>query len=211
MASAHLSVALALALSLACGNSPESSRDRLSNADPDVRREAVIAIAKSNDTSAVPELVERMNSDGSDEVRAAAARALGKLGDVRASPALADVVAGPGSLDVRAAAVTALGELRDPNSIPAMISVWKLDAATNKNGVIHEGVRYTLRDIAELSYDPLIAALRDEHPSVRSYAADTLGLIGDKRARDAIALLANDPDANVRREAKLALERLAEP
>jgi len=202
---------VALVAWAACGKSSTDPKDRLHSKDPKARLDAVVAIREAGDTSAVDPLIGVMNRDDDGDVRRAAARALGELGDARAAAALVTVVASNQASELRTVALNALGQLKAPESVAGMIEVWKLDPTVNDNGPIQEGVRYTLRDMSAVAYDPLIAALRDPHPNVRAFAADTLALIGDKRAIKAIEPLVEDPDPAVRHEAETALERLAKP
>jgi HEAT repeat protein len=211
MLSIRVGALAALILCINCGKASPNHMERLKSTDPEVRRQAAVALGKARDTSAFDALVEVMKTDESDEVRGAAIRAVGALGDPRATPALLEIVSGTEALDLRGSAVNALGDLRDPRSIPDMIAIWKLDRDQNDNGVIQAGVGFTLVAMAPVSYDPLIAALRDDHPKVRGYAANTLGLIGDSRAAAAITPLLDDPDILVISQAETALARLATP
>lgn len=56
--------------------------------------------------------------------------------------------------------------------------------------------------------EPLIAALRDDFPFVRRFAAQALGEIGDTRAVSPLTAISGDSDAGVRTEVTYALENL---
>jgi HEAT repeat protein len=59
--------------------------------------------------------------------------------------------------------------------------------------------------------DPLIQMLKSEpNGDARSQAASALGAIGDARAADALTAALNDKEPDVRREAAMALARLAD-
>lgn len=200
----------AIFLCVCCGKPSPNQIERLKSQDPEVRGKAAWSLGRAKDTSALDALVEVMKTDENDEVRGAAARALGDLGDARATPALLELVKTE-TRYLRVKGLNALGVLRDPKSIPDMIALWRLDPHLDDNRFTHVGVESTLVEMAPLSYDPLIAALRDVHPEVRAYAANTLGLIGDSRATEAITPLLDDPDGYVASQAETALERLAKP
>lgn len=202
----------ALVLNIGCGTSSRDQIDRLTNEDWEVRRQAAVSLGEAKVAAALDTLIEVLKTDENSKVRDAAARALGYLGDARATPALLSLVENSNEvLQLRVGAVDALRDLRDPTSIPELIAVWRIDGDRNGTGVVHAAIAFALVKMAPLSYEPLIAALGDAHRKVRGYAAHTLGLIGDKRASEAIKSLLEDPDGLVRHEAKYALERLTEP
>ena len=67
---------------------------------------------------------------------------------------------------------------------------------------------YALVKIGEPAIDPLILALNDSNSSVRCYAADALGEIGDPRAVDPLNDALEDEDGDVREAATEALEKI---
>lgn len=62
-----------------------------------------------------------------------------------------------------------------------------------------------------LAVDPLIEALKDPAPGVRSGAADALGRIKDSRAVQPLVAVLGDPNAYVRWEAALSLGEIKDP
>lgn len=103
---------------------------------------------------------------------------------------------------VRRVAARLLGRNRHPAAGAALLEALRsADAETRRMAAIGLGFA-ELRDAA----DPLIDALGDRAPPVRSAAAWALGEVDDPRATPhLIALLERDPDAGVRRAAAWAL------
>jgi len=79
---------------------------------------------------------------------------------------------------------------------------------SEKTAELYSKLRYS----KEAMLAELIAALRHENPWIRSGAATALGEIGDMRAVSELEkLFANDPDQDVRKAAKDALEKIRKP
>ncbi len=69
--------------------------------------------------------------------------------------------------------------------------------------------RGALVEMGRPAVGALVAALGETQPWARKAAADALGEIGDPAAREALALVQeSDPDALVRRAARIALQWL---
>ena len=66
----------------------------------------------------------------------------------------------------------------------------------------------TLHPFGQLGAEPLIALLKDENPYVRSFAAEGLGELGDKRAVQRLIEVLKDEDEQVRQSATQALRKL---
>jgi HEAT repeat protein len=88
----------------------------------------------------------------------------------------------------------------------------RVDKLIKNLGDKDERVSYTSADelckIGEPAVDPLIKALKDDNPSVRSYAAGALGIIGDHKATDPLIKTLKDNDRGVRIAASRALGEL---
>ena len=61
-----------------------------------------------------------------------------------------------------------------------------------------------------VAIEPLIAALKDEHESVRWFAAEALGKLGDPRGVEPLEEMLDDKDADVREAARKALKKLCD-
>ena len=152
--------------------------------DPEVRRAATGALGFAS-LAELPlvlgALCERLE-DSAWQVREEAATTLGKVTDLAA----------PGS-DMRSAAGTALRRAMEDD-------YWqvRLRAARSLG---------RLRDL--LALDVLVETLVHQVGNLRKEAAIALGEIGDARAARALQAAAADPDPEVRKAVRIALERLS--
>ena len=103
----------------------------LENDDPDVRRDAVQAIAKSGKAESVPTLVRLLclvaKKDSDPMVRAAAAQALGDVEGEGVLETLKELLAGDSSPLVRADAAASLGKKASPDGLEALVAAMKAD------------------------------------------------------------------------------------
>ena len=135
--------------------------------------------------------------------------------------------------DVRQKAVTILQHIPDPTSVEPLIG-----ALRDKNDIVRQRAAITLGSIGQPAVKSLIGLIKDPDPGIRQIAAEQLGEIRDTEAlepllaalRDtdpdvqwwaawalggmgttaekALKKLAHDPDSNVQRWAKEALNRI---
>jgi HEAT repeat protein len=168
-----------------------------------VRAAAIMALAESQDASAIPTCVKAL-ADESAQVRSEACLALGRSGDRKATPALIAAL-NDAEDGVRESAAAALGRLGDPAAVePLVMTLAFSDAGVRRAAARSLGrlgdapAGKALRDV--LARDPdwrvrrdaaaalsragkkpdapaLIAALGDEHWSVRLAAHETLAAI----------------------------------
>jgi HEAT repeat protein len=99
-------------------------------ADPDLRRQALLSLGAMKNPAAVPTLLRLLTQPDlllkKVDVRKEAARALGEIGSPEATPALVDILRhrrfwGRSTYDeLRTVAAQALGDLRDPAAIQAL-------------------------------------------------------------------------------------------
>jgi len=138
-------------------------------------------------------------------VRERATRVLQTIGDASSLEPLREALSEPDAA-VRGNVAEALAKIGRAKELAALTRVLERDA--------DEDVR--ARTAAALgqarvagAVDPLVAALRDRSLSVRARAAESLGEIGDPRARRALErCAASDPESGVRASAEAALQRL---
>lgn len=100
--------------------------------------------------------------------------------------------------DIRNRAAKALGEINDPIAVPHLIN-----ALNDENASVQWRVLEALAKIKEPAVLPLIGALSDEDPDIRSGAACALGEIGDNRA--IMPLVKNLKDENPKSRWKTVL------
>ncbi|MEM4390105.1 MAG: HEAT repeat domain-containing protein [Candidatus Micrarchaeia archaeon] len=182
----------------------------LKNKDPWIRHNAVEALGRlglKHDVvrEAVPELIEALADP---LLRADVARALGMIGDERAVPALIECL-NDGNREVRGNATEALGYIRDRRSVPALI-----EKLSDENARVRFSAALSLGRIGDARALPALrkALLEDPDVMVRTYAAASIGVIGDltKDTSGAPALIKalRDKEIEVVRTAASSLGRL---
>ena len=174
------------------------------DADPRVRRRAVLAIGRVGLAAGVAPATGAL-SDADADVRQVAAFALGLLGDKSAAPALTQALTSDASLLVRGRAAEALALIDDKAAAPA---IGQLVAAQLQGGQVTaiqaddlsfplapeaEAFRLGLYALTRLkTYEPLAAAVLDANglPKSRWWpVAYALSRVGDKRAAPALLSL----------------------
>lgn len=180
---------------------PDDAANRLRDADPNVRRVAILDLADLGDAAHVPSFVAALRSDISPEVREQAARVLAEWEQDDVAEALCAALTDADET-VRQAASQSLSELKHARSAPVLLP-W----AEHPDPFVRESV---LRGLRALRCPDAFAvanrALSDDAPAVRLEAIAVLGWLKDARALPSLAALcASDPDAHVRRASSSAL------
>lgn len=179
---------------------------RLSDPDPDVRREVYEALGRSGDRTLIPDLVRAAVREESPALREVAERAAATLAASRVAPddvptAIAILEGGTGGDRLRAAAT--LGRSGDWRALtPLVRALQDGDADLRKEAVHALGQLGDHRAVA-----PLVEIAVRSRGEVRYLAIDALGRISDEVTRDPLAGLLSDPDAQTRR---LAIRALAD-
>ncbi|MFQ6044192.1 MAG: HEAT repeat domain-containing protein [Candidatus Poribacteria bacterium] len=105
---------------------------------------------------------------------------------------------------VRLSAVESLGAIGGEDVIAPL-----LKALTDNDGKVCRRAASALAEIGRDALSPLIQSLSDESPSVRVFAAETLGKIASPEAVLPLAkVLATDADSQVQKQALTALQHL---
>ena len=116
------------------------------NDDPDVRREAVLAIAKSGKADSVPTLMRLLclvaKKDRDPMVRAATAQALGDVEGDEVVPTLKELLAGDSDALVRADAAASLGRKASPDGLEALIAAMDADPDLDVRLAAEGALRY---------------------------------------------------------------------
>jgi HEAT repeat protein len=172
--------------------------------------------------STIEQLIALLKQKDTFYVRSSSAWALGWLGDKRAVEPLVAVIGDPRAAGAQQAAV-ALGRLGDERAIEPLIRELKRLAPSKGSERIplfkYKGDADPLRPLVAKTLDalvkigppavePLIGVLKDENAHVRSFAAEGLGELGDKRSVQPLVALLKDEDEEVRRSATKALSKL---
>ncbi|HNE84502.1 MAG TPA: HEAT repeat domain-containing protein [bacterium] len=169
-----------------------------------VRSAAAYALGKLGDKRAADALFFLLK-DSDHSVVSSAAHALAKLHDRRAVLPLIHIVETKRPRQ-QVAAVRVLGDLHDAQAVAPLVKLYKkISDPDLKHAIIR-----ALDDIsAPGCEDVLMEALDDSVSFVRRYAADALGNIKHKPAKDKLMQLAqSDTDGDVRNVAKQAADKL---
>jgi len=108
------------------------------------------------------------------------------------------------NVSIRRLAVVYLGDLRIPEALPHLFIALK-----DKSASVRRTAGDTLSDLGDpAAIEPMIEAISDRNKLVRWRAARFLYEAGDERALDALRITADDPEFEVRLQARMAMERI---
>ena len=185
-----------------------------SDADPQVRRVAIGALALIADRSCEDALIEALNDSNADnEARAQAATGLGRLASPRAVAALIKTLEDD-DLKLRSAAVAALARAARPNPggpIDKSVLATLVTALQGKSDDARQGAALAIQTLgAPEANGALIAVLKDtaRDSDARSAAALGLGFPGNAAAVDPLVQALHDPDGDVDTAARDALSAI---
>jgi HEAT repeat protein len=164
-------------------------------------------------------------------IRAHAAYALGEIRAHDAVKPLIDALL-TDNLDVRREAARSLGILKDHRASGALIEIFKYGLFFNRDSQtitdaygnerkpnysigdsfveVHENARWALGEIGKPAVNSLLSTLSDDSPFARAFAANTLGVIKDRRAIEPLCKLLKDSNSFVREAAAWSLGELGE-
>jgi HEAT repeat protein len=180
---------------------------RLSDADPVVRRIALLELADLEDEKLLPPLVHALRHDDSAEVRREAACVLAAWEGAEVVDALCNAL-----LDhveaVRLAAAQSLSELKETTSGHVLLR-W----VSNPEPFVQVAILRALRELRlSDAFDPALRALSHPLAAVRLEAVGVVGWLKDERALAQLAqVAAGDTDPDVRRAAVGSLGLGSEP
>jgi len=178
-------------------------RETTKNANPSVRKEAVVALGQMGDQTLVPTLVGFLAGDLDSQIRIAAAEGLANLRDTLAVPHLITALRDTVPL-VRQRALASLQYLWTSNAEKAVL---------NALGDPDETVRFIAAQMlgvhrTSIARGPLCATLLDTSQWVRAEAARALGQLGDTTVVKNLVNLLEDRDGPDHDAARQALKTL---
>jgi HEAT repeat protein len=185
--------------------SRDAAERHLADPEPAVRAEAVLGLV----SLAALDGLARAAADSDAGVRAAVARGLGTLADLDGAPVLVQLAGDP-ERPVVIAALTALGSTGCPNGAVALAT----NALRDPYWQVREAGAIGLGGAEpDLIVGPLLAAAGDDNIDVRKAAVRVLGerAPGHPDVPAALRRAAEDPDADVRAYARMALDRASVP
>jgi hypothetical protein len=198
--------------------------------DPEVRWQAAEALGTMG-SSAVPPLLRAL-SHSSPDTRLGAAEALAVLRDPSAISPLAGMLHNDPGYEMRWVAALALGWIRDLRAVPDLVAALRDPSKYVRSGAADALFMcgWTPQDEEETSYlfaagqewdrlarlggaavAPLLLALGDDDPAVRTAAAEICGHIDDSRVQTACGIAVMDENPRVRWNAVLAAPRCSIP
>ena len=169
-----------------------------------VRSNAAWALGALGEPRAAEPLRDIVANDSDERTRTNAAVALGELGDIDSVPLLASLLAVENPRDIRLSALVALGTLAVASD---EVLEGVIGSLTDPDDEIRATSAWALGRFAhEAALEPLIRALHDPYEWVRSYAVESLALIGGDRAKQALGLLLlSIPEDDPKQERMLAI------
>ncbi len=210
---------------------------QLESADPELKREIILALKMIGDKQAVPVLKEILLNDNDPFVRYDAARALGSIENTDSVFALTKALKNDSSWMVKGGCAGALGKTGDKravNELKALLNVdagyeasWARDRAAwalakigkggtealifslGANGIsTRRRASWALIEIGDDAVPYLILTLRDISKFARERSAMVLGWIGNEKAIVPLSWALGDNDPEVRKMAAWALGRI---
>jgi FOG: HEAT repeat len=185
---------------------------QLKHPNPHLRDRAIYDLAKTQDETTIPRLMEAL-ADEDVVYRRAAVKALGVIG-AEATPPLVEALLHSDNVTIRGSCAKALAQIAvnypdDP--FPAE-GLQGLKASLNDpNPVVHIASAMALGEIGPLALDILVEALETtDNVGLAVSIVNALASIGDERAATVLTVLSTDESADVyvRETATSALSRL---
>ena len=183
----------------------------LNDSDPQVREQAVRALAEFESVQAVVPIGSALLNDPSAQVKVAAAWALGEMEHPAAIQALGRALLNDSDADVRRMAAWALGEIESPAGVDAL----GRSLVNDRDHEVQSMAAWALGEIeSPAAVRALGTALNDRRNAsdIRRMAAWALGEIESPQAVEALgAALVNDTDAEVQGMVAWALGEIESP
>ncbi len=171
-----------------------------------VRAKAASALGDVGIPQAVQLLLTALK-DKEDSVRVSAALALGKFHNPATFDEIANLLLDDPKIEVRQAAARAFAETKNPKTLIYLMQALRDSFWWYERGEVSASdLLRAIEIMGQDAVDPLIEALGDAEGTVRKFAADLLGRIGDERAIEPLGMAIYDLHFDV---GKAAAESLA--
>jgi HEAT repeat protein len=169
-----------------------------------VRQNAVQALDKVGNSTAIDGLIELLLDDPIFSVNLSALSAINNISNSANGLVQALKHENPG---IRCAAASHLSEFSSFSAISALVQALEDEVPS-----VREEAAFALARIGNPdTVDSLVKALKDTERLVRSYAASALGKIGDPTAVNSLVQVLKDKEAIVRRNAAISLRQIGNP
>ncbi len=175
---------------------------RLQGKDHTARLHIINILGRFNRPESARALQSQTTEGNNKLIRTAALAALARMdGPFDIVPLTAMLL--DGDLEIQSRAVDVLVKARDPETVKHLVKVLKDENENSRRAAVE--VLNEVGDASSVKY--LLDAIKDDDWWVRSRAGDALGKIGGRRVIDAVLLLLNDRDDNIRRTAIVYVEQ----
>lgn len=175
-----------------------------------VRSRAALALGKIGDTRAIKPLLGLLK-DPEDEVRGAACLALGFFKDPTTFDDITNVLLDDPKIEVRQAAAKALGNTEHPAALPYLMEALHDPYWWYEREYAAGDLLAAIEKMGMAAVDPLIQALQDKEGTVRKFAANLLGRLGDPRAIEPLGMALYDLHHEVGKVSAESLARFGVP
>ena len=175
-----------------------------------VRARAALALANIGDAKVVNSLLPLLK-DGEGEVRSAACVAIARFNDPTTFDELTAVLLDDPLIEVRQSAARALGGTKHPAALPFLMEALRDSSWWFEQEQAAVDLLNAIKNMGPAAVEPLIGALQDKEGTVRRYAANVLGEMGDVRAIEELGMTLYDLHVEVGRVAAEALAKFGAP
>jgi HEAT repeat protein len=171
-----------------------------------VRARAALALGKIGDKKAIQPLLSALK-DPEAEVRIAACLALGLFKDPSTFDEITNVLLDDEKIEVRQAAANALGYTGHAAALPFLMEALRDSYWWYEREHAAGDLLLAIEKMGAVAVEPLIEALQDKEGTVRKFAANLLGRIGDARAIEPLGMAIYDLHHEVGKASAQALAK----
>jgi len=175
-----------------------------------VRSRAALALGNIGDVRAIPALLPLLK-DAEAEVRSAACVAIARFCDPTTFDDITTILLDDPIIEVRQSAARALGETKHPAALPFLMEALRDSSWWFEREQAAADLLNAIKNMGAVAFEPLIEALGDREGTVRRYAANVLGEMGDPRAIEELGMTLYDLHMEVGKAAAEALAKFGAP